>query len=139
MKNIKLRSLLAALPLAAAALLAGCASVAPSTPETIVQQRAQKRLELLQVRDFDKAYEYLAPSYRAVNSLQAYRNDFGSGVGWVDPRASSVKCEDENRCIVTVNLGVRVVAPGFSKPIESTFWEIWVKDEDQWWFFKISN
>lgn len=128
------------LPAALAALLVlgGCASVsAPATPEAAVQARSQQRLKLLEAQKFDDAYEYLAPSYRAITDRKAYRRTFGGGASWVNPEATKVECPDDKRCKVTVELGVRVAAPGFSsQPVPSTIWETWVKEDGQWWFFR---
>ena len=78
---------LTAAVLLAAGLLAGCANTtAPATPtaaatpaaaEDIVSQRAQQRVDLLAVGKYDQAYVYLAPSYRALNSVENYRGQFG--------------------------------------------------------------
>ncbi|WP_313080235.1 hypothetical protein [Pulveribacter sp.] len=125
---------------AAAALIAGCAGPTvktAATPEEIIRERAQVRAELVQKREYEKAYAYLAPSYRALNDTQAYRNTFGGGVEWVDPKVSKVKCPDADRCIVEIDMAVRVAAPGFgSKPIPHTLFETWIEEDGQWWYFQ---
>ena len=89
----------------AVGLLAGCASTfKPATPEDIVGKRAQQRVELLAEKKYDQAYEYLAPSYRALNSTQNYRGRFGEGAKWIDPKVANVECPAEDRCTVTVKL-----------------------------------
>lgn len=118
-------------------VLSGCAAIAPATPEAAVQKRAQARINLLQAREFTKAYAYLTPAYRALNDAESYRLSFGNGVAWFDPKVGEVKCPDSDRCLVQVTLGVQVVAPGFgSKPIPSTMWETWILEDGQWWFHK---
>lgn len=133
----------------ATGLLAGCAgnpqpgsSAAAPAPQAASAQdtvgmRAQQRVDLLVASQFDKAYNYLLPSYRALNSLESYRNQFGGGAKWVNPRVGKVQCESEARCTVTVDLGVLVVAPGFgTRPIPSTMFETWLKEDGQWWYYQ---
>lgn len=129
-------SLIASMALAAS-LLAGCASTfKPATPEDIVGKRAQQRVELLTEKKYDQAYEYLAPSYRALNSTQNYRGRFGEGAKWIDPKVANVECPAEDRCTVTVKLKVLVVARGFNQPIDSNMTETWLKEDGQWWYYQ---
>jgi hypothetical protein len=122
------------------AIVSGCAVMAPPKPEDVVMSRAQERVSLLQVRDFDKAYKYLPPSYRAINSVDSYRNNFGAGAAWADPKVTRVDCSEGDRCIAEVKLGVKVVASGFGRePIPTTLREIWIQEEGQWWFQRYSN
>mgnify|MGYP007126029465 CR=1 FL=1 len=129
-------SLIASMALAVG-LLAGCASTfKPATPEDIVGKRAQRRVELLTEKKYDQAYEYLAPSYRALNSTENYRGQFGNGARWIEPKVAQVECATEERCVVTVKLKVSVVARGFSKPIDSTLTETWLKEDGKWWYYQ---
>ena len=125
---------------AAAALAAGCAGPSAKTsssPEETIRERAQARAELVRKREYEKAYAYLAPSYRALNDVQAYRNTFGGGVEWVDPKVSKVTCPETDRCVVEIDMSVRLAAPGFgSKPIPHTLFETWIAEEGQWWYFQ---
>ena len=133
----KKHSLIASMALAAG-LLAGCASTStPATAEDAVSQRAQQRVDLLLERNYDQAYAYLTPSYRALNDAERYRGRFGNGAKWIEPKVSKVECTTEERCVVTVKLGVLVVARGFgSKPIDSTMIETWLKEDGQWWYYQ---
>lgn len=137
MKKIIARFNAPVFALAAAAVLAGCATITPATPEAAVQKRAQERVSLMQSREFAKAYAYLTPSYRALNDADSYSKSFGNSASWVDPKVAQVKCPDSDRCLVSVTVGVQVVAPGFgTKPLASTMWETWVLEDGQWWFHK---
>lgn len=134
----------------ATGLLAGCAGTPKSgvtaetlpaiqnaSAEEVVGTRAQQRVDLLVASQFDKAYNYLLPSYRALNSAESYRTFFGGGAKWVAPKVSKVECTSQERCNVTVDLGVLVVAPGFgTKPIASTMFETWLKEDGQWWYYQ---
>ena len=133
-------SLTAALVLATG-LLAGCASMLdPTTPTTaataeeVVSQRAQQYVDLVATRKYTEAYAYLTPSYRGLNTAEAYSGNFGTGARWIEPKVAKVECSTEDRCVVTVKLKVSVVARGFTKPIDSTLTETWLKEDGQWWF-----
>ena len=120
-------------------VMTGCATISsPTTPENIVSQRAQQRVDWLLDRKYDKAYEYLAPSYRALNNLESYRGQFGDGAKWIEPKVAKVECPTEDRCNVMVKLKILVVAPGFSKPINSNIFETWLKEDGEWWYFQRS-
>lgn len=140
------RGLMASL-IVSSSLLAGCAVNVPGVTsagtassvkaEDAVKSRAQKRIDLLMANNYEGAYAYLTPSYRALNNTESYRNRFGSGAKWVNPQVHSVKCEDAERCKVTVTLGVLVVAQGFgTKPIDSTMFETWLLEDGQWWYYQ---
>jgi hypothetical protein len=51
---------------------------------------------------------------------------------------ASVKCTETDRCQVGIELGVIVVARGFSasKPIQTTMYETWLLEDGQWWFYQ---
>ena len=140
------RGLMASL-IVSSSLLAGCAVNVPGVTsagtassvkaEDAVSSRAQKRIDLLMANNYEGAYAYLTPSYRALNNTESYRNRFCSGAKWVNPQVHSVKCEDAERCKVTVTLGVLVVAQGFgTKPIDSTMFETWLLEDGQWWYYQ---
>jgi hypothetical protein len=137
MKHVK-TSLFTAVGTAVLALLAGCASQPPATPQDIVRARAQERIDLVHNKDYDKAYGYLLPSYRKLNDAGTWGRRFGNGAKWVDPKVASAKCTETDRCQVGIELGVIVVARGFSasKPIQTTMYETWLLEDGQWWFYQ---
>ena len=124
----------------ATGLLAGCASTlaptAPATAEEAVSQRAQQYVDLVATRKYEAAYAYLSPSYRGLNTAEAYKGNFGTGARWIEPKVAKVECASEDRCVVTVKLKVSVVARGFTKPIDSTLTETWLKEDGQWWYYQ---
>ena len=140
------RGLMASL-IVSSSLLAGCAVNVPGVTsagtassvkaEDAVSSRAQKRIDLLMANNYEGAYAYLTPSYRALNNAESYRNRFGGGAKWVNPKVNSVKCEETERCKVTVKLGILVAAQGFiNKPVDSTMVETWLLEDGQWWSYQ---
>lgn len=134
--------------LAASALLAGCASGPGAGPnatpaaaasmkaEDIVRERANQRWKHLLADEYSKAYDYLTPAFRAVNSQDSYRGRFGTGAKWVGAEVQSVKCSAEDRCEAVIKLQTLVVARGFSGPITTTPSETWLKEDGQWWVYQ---
>ena len=55
----------------------------------------------------------------------------------MNPNGNSVKCEETERCKVTVKLGILVAAQGFiNKPVDSTMVETWLLEDGQWWYYQ---
>jgi uncharacterized protein YchJ len=118
-----------------ALVLAACATVS-GTPEEQVAQLAQQRWDALIKRDFDAAYDYAQPGFRAAVPRESYKNRFGSAGQWKAAQIHSVTCEAE-RCIARIYLTTAVMVPTFARDIPETstyFNETWVRDEGRWWY-----
>jgi len=130
------RTLLASAVLGAAVWLAGCAGLAPQTPESVVTQRAEARWAYLLDGDYEKAWDLTQPGFRAVVKRDRYFRRFGGGARWTGAQVHEVKCEAE-RCTVRVRVSAKVEAPPFKGQEVVTYLdEVWVRDEGQWWFFQ---
>ncbi|ADE16670.1 conserved hypothetical protein [Nitrosococcus halophilus Nc 4] len=111
--------------------LSGCSS---PPPEEEVGRRALERWQALIQGDFNRAYEYLSPGYRAVNSFELYRARIGKAVQWKEATLKNVSCADK-ACKVTVNIRYRYVGPRVeSYEGESPVKEKWTQVEGEWWF-----
>lgn len=108
--------------------LSGC-TTAPTTEE-IVKQRALERWQALIHGDFDKAYDYLSPGYRAVNPLNLYRGRFGHAVVWEQAGIKQIACTAK-ACEVTVSIHYRYPARNYQG--ESTVEERWIGEDNHWW------
>ncbi len=130
------RAAVVAAALAAALWLAGCAALQPKTPEEIVTQRIEARWDALIKRDFEKAWEYTQPSYRALVSQKDYRSRFGSAGQWKGVQVHQVKCEPE-RCTARLRLTSTVNIPPFhGNDLVGYIDEVWVRADGQWWFYQ---
>ena len=132
------RTLLAAAALVSGALLAGCASMAPKTPEEEVRALAEARWDAMIKRDFVKAYGFTQPGFRAVVTPEAYTRRFGSAGRWKGAQIHEATCEAA-RCTVKVRLTTQILVPRFSRAIPEVVGyheEVWVREEGQWWFFE---
>lgn len=127
----------AGLALLAAVFLAGCASVQPQKNEDIVAQRATARWAALLAGDFERAYHFASPSYRAAVTATAYRAKFGRAVRWLDAQVGSVTCTEEV-CEVRVRLKSEVVlgAVKSGAPIQTEVVEKWIRETGDWWNFQ---
>jgi len=120
------------------AVAAGCASIgAGSRPaEQVVLERAQARWNALVERDWNAAYPYLTPAYRAVVPLKRYGNQFTGPVQWESAKAQSAACE-EKRCTVKVEITFRALLPGHMDRVSSTYLdETWVLEDGEWYKFE---
>lgn len=121
----------------AAALLAGCASMNPATPEQAVQERAQERWQALLAHDFGKAWTYLVPSYRAVVPLDRYKNSLNGGSPWVDVKVGRVQCESATKCTANVLIeGKPVGVTSFHGNIKTGVQETWLLEDGTWWLYQ---
>lgn len=116
-------------------LLAGCK--APPAPEDIVAERAQARWDALVARDFDAAYNYHSPGFRAQTPASSFAALMLSRpIRWDDAEVLSVECA-EDTCTVTVSITYTAVgAPGVLADIqnERPLSETWLKLDKDWWF-----
>lgn len=132
------RTLLATAALVSGALLAGCASLGPKTPEQEVTARAEARWAALVKRDFAKAYSFAQPSFKAVIKPETYERRFGNAGQWKEAQIHSATCEAA-RCTVRVRLTTKLNIPRFAKRIPEVVGyhdEVWIREEGQWWFLE---
>lgn len=118
-----------------AALLAGCAGLGQSgSAEDRLSERAHARWQALIKADFDQAYEFETPGYRAVFSKQAFQNRFGRHVRWQDAEVRAVTL-DGDTAEVRVLISYQALTPegqliDGSQPI----WERWQLVDGEWWY-----
>ena len=126
----------AILAIVSASLLAGCAtSFEAATPENAVKQRAQARWDVLLKYDFDAAYKFTAPSFRAVTQVKSYANRFGSAANWSAAKVSNANCEAE-RCTVSVEVtAVPLSQITAGAPVTVNLEEVWIREANEWWLY----
>ena len=126
-----------AVALALSALaLTGCAALAPSTPETVVEKRATEYWNARRAGDFEKAYAFSTPAYRKIKSAQDYKLQFGAGVAVNSAEVNKVACEPQ-RCDVQMKLSVMPALMGLKmKPVDTYLNEVWLLEDGQWWHFQ---
>ena len=121
----------------AASTLWACAA-APATPELSVRERAGQLWQAKVAGNYDKAYSYMPPSYRAITPLDKYKASFGGAVKIVGAEVISVVCETEDKCVTQMKVEARATLLRASAPIVSHFDEIWIREAGGWWLFPTS-
>lgn len=120
--------------------LAGCAGSQVKSDKRTVMELADKRMTALLALDFETAYTYMSPGYRAKKSLDRFKVEFSGSANVVGFEVLDAECE-ENSCVVSVSRDVKinVYIPGMdrSKPINSVVQQVWVKTDGQWGYVKL--
>ena len=121
---------------AAAMLAAGCDTLQPKAPEEIVLERAEARWAALVDGDFETAWTYTQPGFRAVVKQNRYHRRFGAAGTWKGAQVHEADCEAE-RCKVRVRVTTLVDMPRFrNREVTSSFDETWVREDGQWWYYQ---
>jgi len=115
--------------------LMGCAGTGVKTevkadaPQDAVAKKAQSRWDALIKGDLDAAYGYLSPGTRSVMSLELYKAKIRPG-RWKKASVDSVACV-QDRCDVSIKLEYSYRD---MKSIETRLNEVWLQENDEWWF-----
>jgi len=135
--RMHLSVLRSALAVAAMALVAGCAALGPQAAEDAVKARASARWAALLKYDFDAAYAYMAPGYRAVMSVEKFKARQGSAVRWTGAEAVSAACPEVVKCVVQVRIQAKpFLGRKFGDTITTHVEETWLLEDGQWWLFQ---
>jgi hypothetical protein len=107
---------------------------------TALEQRVRLRWQALEARDFNKAWEFSSPNYRAIFPKQLYVRNFSYAVEW-ELTGVEILNYDSDAAVASV------VARVMSKPTKQTssasvmlgtiptyLRERWIFAEGQWWF-----
>jgi hypothetical protein len=102
-----------------------------------VKARAQERRDALVKGDMERAYQYFTPGYRAIVSVDRYRNSIGNASQTVAATVESVECESLEKCIAKVKVEMKpLVVPRFTGTITTYSDETWLFEAGQWWLFQ---
>jgi hypothetical protein len=107
---------------------------------TALEQRVRLRWQALEARDFDKAWEFSSPKYRASFPKHLYARNFSYALAW-ELTGVEILNYDSDAAVASV------VARVMSKPTKQTssasvmlgtiptyLRERWIFAEGQWWF-----
>tara|TARA_R110000787_G_scaffold216991_2_gene325917 strand:- start:315 stop:755 length:441 start_codon:yes stop_codon:yes gene_type:complete len=118
---------------ASCALLAACAGMgSPKTPEEIVAQRAQARLDLLLAGNLEKSMNYTTPAYRTGLGITSYTRRHAGTSSWNKAEVSSVTCESD-RCEVAIEVTYQTFGAGFENTRSRE--ERWIKVDGSWYVY----
>ena len=118
-------------------LLSACAMAPKAPPEVLVQQRANERWQALIKGDFDKAYAYSTPGFKAVVDSSGFRGRTGIAGKWLGAEAIRVECDAPVKCKAVVRLDFKplIYSKSFDK-ISTHIDETWLLEDGQWWHFQ---
>lgn len=117
----------------AASVLAGCASMAPSTPEAAVEQRANEYWKARQTGQVEKTYALTSPSYRKVRTFDQFRLQFGGAAAVKSVEVTKVTCDLE-KCVARIKLSVTPALAGLKVGnIDTYLDETWLLEDGNWW------
>ena len=123
-------------------VLAGCSGVQTLSEQqrTALEDRVTERWQALEAREFEQAWEYTSPAYRAIFPKQLYRKKFSYAVTW---ELTGVKVVNYDASAAVASVVVRVM----SEPTKRTSTaseligatptsvrERWIFTDGQWWF-----
>ncbi len=89
--------------------------------------------------DLDKAYEYVSPGFKEIESLQSYKTRIATAkinMNWNAASYKSAKCESESVCKVQVSIEYTYTFPRRSmgsSSVNTTLVEDWINVEGDWY------
>ena len=123
--------------------ISGCSVIQPKTDEQRVIALAEKRQAAFLEKDFNKAYKYMSPGYRQVNTVEQFNSNYAGVYSWVSSKVLNASCE-EDVCKVNVEIfyDSGLMQNTARKPSSEKFLiprvnrETWFKLDNKWWFSK---
>ncbi len=135
------RALGAVLTLVGALAIATPSAAVELVPEAAVRQRSDQHWQAMVDGKYEDAYQFLAPSFRAVQSYKSYTSRFVN-TAWTGGTAVRVECNDErDKCVATVRIDSKVFLPGMKmgdkqgSSLTTYVEENWIKQGGNWWLF----
>lgn len=124
-------------PVAALALMLSACQPAEEEPQS-VEERAQARWDLMVERDFEAAWDYYTPGFRETGNRNEFAADMhGRPVRWREARVMGASCDEEDRCIVEVEVTYKPIGgPSELSGMQMTrvLKERWIRLDGQWWY-----
>lgn len=106
-----------------------------ATPEMeSLRSRVEARWTALIAGDFDKAYEFETPAYRALYTAKQYRSRYGGGLRWRQAKIAKADPKSPEVVIVTLEIDYSFQVSGqgmmdYKGPVTET----WLWLDGQWW------
>ena len=112
-----------------AVVIAGCAAMAPKTPEQLVKERSQARWDALVKGDMTAAYEYFSPGSRAVVRPESFAASLKPGF-WKSAVVEKVACEGTQTCEAQATIEYEYQGRRMKTPLRET----WIREGSDWWY-----
>ncbi len=114
-------------------VLSGCAGLPASGPEDTVSARAQARWDAVVAGDWEKAYGYATPTYRATVDLYRFRVNNDALIKFRNASVFGVACEDSAVCKVKMKVTFTPPQDRPSPDLTTVIEERWVIEGGEWW------
>ncbi|MCB1781959.1 MAG: hypothetical protein KDJ34_18105 [Candidatus Competibacteraceae bacterium] len=104
--------------------------------QAVLKQRVMARWDALIRRDFEAAYSFTSPSYRALFPLNVFKSKFGNKVAWRRVEVVTIEPKGEDAATVGIDLHVGYHQPQSEQTLEMKTYikEPWVRVDGQWWY-----
>jgi hypothetical protein len=101
-----------------------------------LKERVMAKWEAMIRRDFEAAYSFTSPSYRALYPLNVFKSKFGNKVAWRRIEVINMDFKGEDAAMVGINLYVGYHPPQSEQTLEMKTYiqEPWVRVDGQWWY-----
>jgi len=104
--------------------------------EAQLKERVLARWQTLIKRDFEAAYSFETPAYRAIYTPRQFMGQQGGQVDWRAAKVKEIRYDDPMVARVVVEITYRYAEPGESGQIRDSAQEIketWLRKDGQWW------
>ena len=119
--------------------LAGCASAPELPPEEAAGQRALAQAQALIDGDYERALQFVTPSYRDSPRARLYGGTHAGASFWTDAELAWVRCDEvprPERCTVRLLIYNSNPLSARSRGLQPSpfVWEkVWIRLENEWY------
>lgn len=110
--------------------------VAPAADEALLKERVLARWRALIDRDFDAAYPFETPAYRAIYTPSQLRSQNSGQIEWRMVTVKQIDYDDPDVARIQLEVAYRYAEPGKENQafdMMQTVREIWLRKDGQWW------
>jgi hypothetical protein len=104
--------------------------------EAQLKERVLARWQALIKRDFEAAYSFETPAYRAVYTVRQFLGQQGGQVDWRMATVKEIRYDDPVVARVVVEIAYRYAEPGEGSQALSLTQDVketWLRKDGQWW------
>lgn len=112
------------------------AVVVADAEEAQLKERVLARWQALIKGDFEAAYQFETPAYRAIFTSNQFRYQFGNQTRWRMANIANIRYDDSIVARVRVEVAYRYANPEKGREMLDMTQgvnEVWLRKEGQWW------